>query len=1052
MPYSSLPFPSNLPLESLKIAAVDTVIYVSTTGNDSTGDGTVSAPYRTLSKAMDEARKYVITGSAILTVRLLKGEYTLTDNIDLYHPQGGNLVIEGDPSAFRQRTLYQVESYNWNVGSFAGGGHTGSIRLFDGATNNASGLSAHGFSGTDELTYFCISNAAIGSRSGYETNGASGGFGVYGPTASSYGVHFWGDRFFNHGFSYEDGAGIEGIGRILGASANPGLLTVEFKNMNWDARCPAWAVTGGIDNTGRWCELASNYPETQYSQPVGYYGLPEWKTEDGSQSYPAAPATGRITTDPYILSTYPVVIRAPYNTNTGSLYLKDGKIRAIRNIMFASSAAPYISGSSGLSGATLNWSQGLAAMCFVDKLEYSSNGTGLILENADVGIRHLGFFGMGNAITAYNSTITRYTERTTDTTGSGLATTNQLGTRKFATVGSLDNTPILNVAHCRYGIISKNSDIVFSDSSGLNKEYSVDYSDANTNIQAGRGAIYLKNSDLEATSLTLESSNETPRFTMDVSVPVWTGNDVAGASAAFLHVQNTPSVWTSYPLIKMRMESNAGTQEFAYGYFFRNDNTAYTLGATAGVSTLVYTSPGSVAPTSYQRLSFHGIRSAPHGLSFMRVTDLHHALTGGDAGTIGGTLSIFAYRDAAGTSLAASYVVNNNNLFMQSANGYTYAIRGVTGNGHKFVLEYDQNSKENLRTVSGANGSCLNIRDSSSAVIEKSLTVRNGGYIPVQLTNGSSLDLNDSQVNSNPSTALGEQNGEVNPDDVGFYWNYSTGTLCSTGHYYAAIYAWGNCTVRLGKIFAKHQLIGTRSEALDVTSVPMFTVRGQLNCDLIVSQAFVLFPPGYKTNGTINRIWTTRNGVGWNYRAARAEGAVMDADRNCRGVLQNAGGLTADGGAASVFFFDGGNGAGSGCPAFDGGTTTVPVARNFSFFSADKGSIILVNGVNATTSTATATGFVGTRYVPDTRSNGKINTRETANLGTVGRVYNTSLSGTRYWLAFNGSGAAGAQGSNGVNIGDQASSWSTDGVADTIHAAGLVHNAQIGRGSRILAF
>jgi hypothetical protein len=185
----------NTPIQVPNIANLrridsDTVIYVSPSGNDSTGVGTTAAPYQSLGKAMSVAREYTIAGTAVLTVRLLRGEYTLSSNIDLYHPQGANLVIEGDPDAFRQRTVWQVANYTWNLANFAGGGHTGTIRVFDGTT---AGTTFHGFTAVDQGMYFTIVNAAIGARSNYKTNGASGGTaagGIHGPVTTSYDVGF----------------------------------------------------------------------------------------------------------------------------------------------------------------------------------------------------------------------------------------------------------------------------------------------------------------------------------------------------------------------------------------------------------------------------------------------------------------------------------------------------------------------------------------------------------------------------------------------------------------------------------------------------------------------------------------------------------------------------------------------------------------------------------------------------------------------------------------------------------------------------------------------
>lgn len=1047
MPYSALPFPSNLPLESLKVLASDTVIYVGTTGDDANGNGTIANPYKTLSKGMDVARQYVITGNATLTVRLLKGEYAITDNIDLYHPQGNNVIIEGDPAAFRQRTVFNVDSYNWNPASFAGGGHTGSIRVFDGATTTASGISAHGFTSTDHLTYFAISNAALGSRSGYETNGASGGFGIYGPTFSSYDPLFWGDRFFNHGFSYEDGEAILGIGRILGATAE-GRLTVEFKNLNWDPRAPSWHTDGGLGNVQRWGGIASNYPETQYSQPVGYYGQSAWKNESGNISYPSKGAEQYITTDPYILSTFPVVIRAPYTSNTGALYLKNGSIRAIRNIMFVNDSAPHIWGSSGLSGATLNWSQGLAAINASEDWRYTSNGAGLILENASAGIRHLGFMGMGTAISLFNSSLTKYTSRTIDPMGSGVVSTSQNGTKVYATPGSLDNAPILNVNFCKRGIVANSSNICLTDSSGINREYTTDYSDGNIYIAAGKQGVVLVNSDMRATTVNVESYQELPLFYMSAVLPVFAGTTLAGASAAFHHNQNTPALWENYPFMAVRMDSNAGGQTLAYLYYYQNDSSAIQ-NLSGSTATALYTSPGSVAPSEYRKMHFYGVKIAPGGLSFMDDADIGNGLTLG-----GGTLGIYAFRDTAGTSLAASYMVSNNNILLRGANGYTFAVLGVTSNGHKFVQDANSWGGREWRTSSN-DSSAFAIRDASNCFIDKALVVKNCGTGAVNVYENSSLTIGNSLVNDNPSTVTSAQNGEMGGEYP--LSNYSTGTLCMSGYWLTGLYAWYGSNVKIGKVFSKNSTLGISS--YQPYGTPTIAIRSEMGSSVRLSQMFVLNGPGYtaavgagsETSATATvGLFRSRTNRAYGFvgqSTSRSTFPTVYTNRNSQFLLTNSGpapGPSADrGGGASVFHWDGGH------PNMNAGVSGYP--RNYAIFGVDTGSRAIINGVNLVTTTTTDTTFSGTRYTVDTRNatNQKINTRG-ASQGTVGQIYNTSLSGPRYWIAPNQSGANGVQGSNGVNIGTLAESWATDGVLDSDYGLGIYYPVYIGTDSRIL--
>ena len=189
MPYSPLPFPSNTALENLKVIAQDTTIYIApgwtgsagktgsagtwtgqTLGNDSTGDGTVGKPFATLAKAWTEAQKYVITGNATLYVQFQKGIYDLNGGTthdaffpdNLYHPQGGNIIIQGDPAAVKQKYLWQVANYSWDLSDASHWGHTGDVYLWN------TGGTAHGFTGEDEGGYVAISNVSLGSAEYYE--------------------------------------------------------------------------------------------------------------------------------------------------------------------------------------------------------------------------------------------------------------------------------------------------------------------------------------------------------------------------------------------------------------------------------------------------------------------------------------------------------------------------------------------------------------------------------------------------------------------------------------------------------------------------------------------------------------------------------------------------------------------------------------------------------------------------------------------------------------------------------------------------------------------
>lgn len=74
----------------------NTTIYVATTGSDTTGDGSSSAPYATLTKALSYLNGKMLLGT--VTIQLADGTYSHTSRIEPNHPQGGLITIQGNTS------------------------------------------------------------------------------------------------------------------------------------------------------------------------------------------------------------------------------------------------------------------------------------------------------------------------------------------------------------------------------------------------------------------------------------------------------------------------------------------------------------------------------------------------------------------------------------------------------------------------------------------------------------------------------------------------------------------------------------------------------------------------------------------------------------------------------------------------------------------------------------------------------------------------------------------------------------------------------------------
>ena len=1045
MAQSALPYPSNPSLEQMQVIATDSVIYLSPSGNDGTGDGSLSNPYKTLAKAMTVARTYTILQNATLYIRLLRGEYTLTTNIDLYHPQGENLIIEGDPAAFQQRYLWQVEGYSWNIENFAGGGHTGSIRLFDGGTATVGGVTMHGFTSADQGMYFTITNASTGSRSGYVStinNGSASNTGINNSPQDyfAYSTEFAGDRFFNHGISHEDGAGILGIGRIVGATTSTAVLGVEFSNLNIDTRCPGLTWGGGnagINNTITWGGINNNYPEPQYSQPNGYYG-PLAATQSGSAPwrssaqntvlYPANPGVSHNTTDPYILSTYPVVIRANYLGNIGSLFLKNGTLKALRNIFFAVNFVPFV-GSSGTTGATLNTTQGLNSI--IPFAYRSLNGTGLYLENSKMAIRHLGFYGMGVAVSAYNSTITSYFDTTGDVTGSA-----SIAGRFYALENSLDNSPIICTTQVHKAIIAKNSFIDFTDGSVLNYEYYLDSRQNTSYISTTGTGVDITGTQMRATSLTINSTSDIPKMFFRVVVPVFPGMTAATGVTTSFNAWDGNNVWTKNPVVKMFMHPSGGSEvEIGYlSYWVKDAPTGWTdsLGTSLAGSTQSASRVGTNDVSTYDRFQFNGVKIAPHGLSYMTMEDIRYGITAG----LGGTFSIRFYGDRAATGVCASYIIGKTSVLVTGANGETM---GYTNMANGNLLSGSAAAHFQVLYSSGTNTwvaqgdlsqGAVRVRDGSSFQVEKSLVINNGGHAPIDVRRNSSIIIGDSRV-PDPSY----------PAQAAYNLIYGiaegvpgAGNLSITGFSGKAIRISENSSATIGSLFVKHPFHADTSAGINNAKSATPLVLVDKLSSAVFGRVYAVTHPAGKlvSDSSITPLWTSITGVkyGSHYQAAGATESFFVANSGSSIFLLNA----------------------QGWFAFDGGTADMRVlsvppavitsAQNYSVFGSHSGSLIVSQGSLASSDPEASTSNI--RTLNDTRA------------GAAQKIMTRSPSSTnnRYLYGWNGSPTdnrtwGGSQTGTEHNYTASATNVGVNGVVPVPPAGGITYSVVTTKGGRI---
>lgn len=916
----NFPIPSSLALSGIDSIASDTVFYVSPFGNDTTGTGTTAAPYATLAKALAEARDYQIFGNATLTIRLMKGEHVVGGNLDLYHPQGSNIVIEGDPAAFTQKILWQINDYSWSPQNFAGGGHTGTINLFDPVT----GSTANGFTTGDEGMYFSITNAAFGSRSGYKSGATTGVW-----SATLYASQDVGDRFFNHGISHEEGQGVLGVGRVLSFVGDGYTANVEFKNPNYDSRCPAWSANGGLDNTISWAGISNNYPETQYSKPNGYYGTETWKTVDGTTAYPVKPeGVAHNSTDPFLISYYPVVVRAAYGSNTGTLFLRNGSLKAIRNIFFAANQAPYTL-HSGATGATANYSQAFSALSD-QRHSWTENGVAIALENANVNIRHLGFYGIGVGIAAYNSKIGIHYDN-------GINGSEVL----YGSPGSLDNSPVMCAVQCKHGIMAKNSTIDFTDASGLSKRYSTNHQDSSCYLSTTGRAVELFGSQFKATHLHTNGCGDLPKFFCQIVVPVYAGMTEAGATQGFPAYQNSSTFWSAYPAAKMFLKPAVGDeQEIGYVNYIVDsaDLSGYTAtnGSTASSTPIV----AGLHPVDYRVYDVYGIKTAPGGLSYMTVGDIRLGIT---AGVSGGTFAIRFYGDAAATSVLSEYGVGISSVYVKGSNGVTMGYTGVPS-AHLYVKGLVSSGTNNEYAYCGHGNNALSALDASTVHISKALIIQNGGYLPIEVRSGSNFIVGDEQVDADRGV-VGTDGGDTRNDLIG--------SVCITGFNKHAVLSADNSFVRIGSLFVKHPLHTNSSENAPTTVNN--AARAENNSCIALGNVYavmhtalpsVLGLDGANGSGLWNTISGTRYGHK-DYPLPRNEG-VLGAFRNSSISLSDIG--------EHVFHFD-------------GGTPQFSIAnRNMALVSAGKGGSVYIPDPNQISGIANMNSNVGFRFTTDGRS------------------------------------------------------------------------------------
>ena len=620
--FSPLPSAANNALLNLKFIAEDTTIYLSppnnglgktgsagtwtglTWGSDDSGDGTLAKPFATLRRAWTEAQKYTITGNATLYIQFQKGIYGYTYDTgntgsnpfpdNLYHPQGGNIVIQGDLNAIKQRYIYRVKDYSWDLSRVAYFGHTGTVNTWyavhaggDTAANYplGNGNTAHGFSAEDEFGYVSVSNAFLHSSTIIGYNDALNG--VASAKYTNTHGHNFGRHVYNHGLSYEDSQAILGLARIEGASSSAFDLALQFKWINLDGRINTYPNTtvngklpGGLGNglTG-YGTLGNNpcYPEPQYSQPNGFYGPtfgvssslatidPYSSSSVGgvqfgiasgvSVGYPARNAGEvHVSDDAHLLTNFPVVIKTyssgsiTFNNGTNAqpipLVIEGGTIKSIRNLMFVNG---HVEGASyGAKSVCSGWDHQLNAVS-ASVTRYASNPGMIVQDGGSTSIRNLGFLGYGLSV---NSPVCVYVNNGTLLSDMGFDASNYMeyspgvhnvgSTFYYPKLGLLMNTPIFVSSHSAgIHVDGPNGVVDFTNGFRTSSKLSDSYCNQAVLMQSITPATNMlfsfNNAKMYMGPLDISYNSYTPGYTqLRLDIPQFSGSTLSnGLTAAF---------------------------------------------------------------------------------------------------------------------------------------------------------------------------------------------------------------------------------------------------------------------------------------------------------------------------------------------------------------------------------------------------------------------------------------------------------------------------------------------------------------------------------------
>ena len=104
----------------LSAITANTTLYVSASGNDTTGDGSSGSPWRTITKAFDYLKNRWINTDVAVTIQLAdgnNGDHVYTSEIAPNHPCGSQITIKGENT--HSKSMTSVQSSSGSAGDYS---------------------------------------------------------------------------------------------------------------------------------------------------------------------------------------------------------------------------------------------------------------------------------------------------------------------------------------------------------------------------------------------------------------------------------------------------------------------------------------------------------------------------------------------------------------------------------------------------------------------------------------------------------------------------------------------------------------------------------------------------------------------------------------------------------------------------------------------------------------------------------------------------------------------------------------------------------------------